>query len=316
MAPPLLGGSTAANQGIKSLTTFAKQLIGFGSLAYVLKSLISSVVSMTKTSLGASFGLDRFTAQTMLSREELKRWELAAAAQGVSSEEIQDQLGKIAIQAANARRFGFDGPAAAASWFGLNPLGSSQDYLRKFGAQVQGMALADAQVLGEKMNISPKVAYMLWSNGGRIPESSGGLALNTAEQDARMRAAKALNEVGVAAASLRDHFVSFEIQLGIIVKPLEKLTEAMRGWGLILEYSGLIRKRIAPTPGEFLASADARIKANLDARAAQRATTTNNVTTHINVDGNINDKSTLQRVFDGAYFQAPQQLAGPAPQAQ
>ena len=213
LPPPIPGGAapagnTAVNQGFKSLTTFAKQLVGFGSLAYVLKSLISGMASAAKASLAASFSLDQLTEQTGMSRDEIQRWNQAATDAGLQPQEMQDQLAKLAAQTAGMQLGQHQGEAATMARFGINPSGRPQDILQQFGQRMSTETLANAQMLGGLMGIGPQAAYAMWRNQGNLPSIPTGVGLSKEQQDARLAAAKAVGRLGVETDNLKDHITA------------------------------------------------------------------------------------------------------------
>ncbi len=297
-APP---GNTAVNQGLKSLTTFAKQLVGFSSLAYVLKSLISSMAAATKASLGASFGLERFTTQTGLSRDELKSWEAAAARADVSQEEIRDQISKLAMQTAGMQIGQHQGEAATMARFGINPSGTPQDILRQFGQRFSSETLANAQMFGSMMGINPNVAFMMRANRGRVAALPPGQGLTTAEQSATMRAEAELNRLKLASESLRDRFVAMAATVGLITEPLKLLGDFIRGYNLLLSPAGRPANWPLPRGG------------------GSSSTTVGPTKVDINVHESANPNTTakmIQRAISDASYQRAPTWNGPAPAPQ
>lgn len=293
---------TAVLQGFKSLTTFAKQLVGFGSLAYVLKSLITSMTRVTKESLGASFGLSRFTLQSGLTRDELKRWESAAAAADVSQQEIQDQLGRLAQQAAEIPWGKHLEAASAGAFLGINMLASAPDILKQFGAAMQGKSFAQARMFAEQLGINPNVAYMMQQNKGVIPALPAGQALSDNEQKARLQATVQLNRLGVASSALTDRFVAF---VSSFIAATAKINaDFLRGYNLLLDPRG--RPADWPLPRTAPSST-----------VHQTTVGDTTVTNHI---GGVSDPQRaadiLNRKISDAQYQRPPVWVGPVPAAQ
>lgn len=211
-APPLSApppaGNVAVNQGLKSLTTFAKQLVGFGSLAYLLKSLISNLYSMIRTSASASFGLDKFTRQTGVTLAEMKRWEQIAAANDVSAEEVAENLKALQQNAVkismglggtNANRWGID-PLLAL----MNPGG----VFRRFQDVTRGMTQAQAMAVADNAGIDARVAQMLLREREHPTATREGLALSPEQLETTRTLGVAFNNLRVIMSSLADKVTS------------------------------------------------------------------------------------------------------------
>lgn len=206
--PPAGASNTAANQGMKSLTTFVKQLVGIGSLAYVLKSLIGGFSRMVKSSAEASFGLERFTRQTGLSTEEEKRWAQIAAANGLKAEEIQESLKSIQQNAVdislgrggtNANRFGID------PLIGLtNPAG----VFKAFQDVTKSMSQAAAMAVADSAGIDARIASMLLRERDHPTKTVGGITLSGEELESVRGLGSALGVLKVTASSLADKITS------------------------------------------------------------------------------------------------------------
>lgn len=210
--PPLLSppphGNVAVNQGLKSLTTFAKQLVGFGSLAYLLKSLISNLYSMVRTSASASFGLDKFTRQTGVTLAEMKTWEQVAAANDLTAEEVAENLKSLQQNAVkismglggtNANRWGID-PLLALS----NPGG----VFRRFQEVTRSMTQAQAMAVAENAGIDARVAQMLLREREHPTATSAGLALSPEQLETTRSLGVAFNNLKVIMSSLADMVTS------------------------------------------------------------------------------------------------------------
>lgn len=253
-AAPVAGG-TAIAQGMRQFAQFARQLVGIGSLAYVLKQLISSMVDLAKAAMKASFTTDKFSKQTGLSREELKRWEYAATKSGVSSEEIQTNLAKLAQQSFGILRGENLEAASVAAGYGVDLLQSAGDILKQFGQKTAGMSLVEAQWLAGKVGISPDVAYMMRENRGLLPGITAGEALSDEQQAKTMRAAAASAEAGVAFTAMMRQFTA-EMAEGIRIFAearrdtyRDMMTPKTLDLRSLFESGDIIFKRQSPTAG-------------------------------------------------------------------
>lgn len=227
LAAPPVPGNVAVNQGLKSLATFAKQLVGFGSLAYLLKSLISNLYSMVRTSASASFGLDKFTRQTGVTLAEMKTWEQVAAANDLTAEEVAENLKSLQQNAVkismglggtNANRWGID-PLLALT----NPGG----VFRRFQEVTRSMTQAQAMAVAENAGIDARVAQMLLREREHPTATRAGLALSPEQLETTRSLGVAFNNLRVIMSSLADkittdiapgltHILDFVTRMGAI----------------------------------------------------------------------------------------------------
>jgi hypothetical protein len=283
-----VAGNTAVVQGIKQFGLFAKQLLGIGSLAYVLKHLVSSMVDLSKAAMKASFTTDKFSKQTGLSREELKRWEYAATGSGVSSEEIQTNLAKLAQQSFGILRGENLEAASVASGYGIDLLQSAGDILKQFGQKAAGLSLVEAQWLASKVGISPDVAYMMREIRGLVPSITPGQALTDEQQTKTMKAAAASEEAGVAFTALMRKWTA-DIADGLTI-----FAEARRNF-----YQSLI----SPSPKTDYQSL---FMGPTQFRQSPTANGNTTVTNNIQIDGSGNPEATgnaVQKAVTGADYQ-------------
>lgn len=208
--PPLLSpakapGSTAVNQGLKSLTTFVKQLVGFSSLAYILKSLISGFTNMVKTSAAASFNLDKFTRQTGVTFAEMKRWEQVAAANDVTAEEVQETLKSLQQ---NAVKISMGLGGTNANRWGIDPLARPENIFRRFQEVTKSMSQAQAMAVADAAGISERVAQMLLREREHPTTAQAGLALTQNQLDTTRTLGAAWNQLRVIMSSLADKITS------------------------------------------------------------------------------------------------------------
>jgi hypothetical protein len=209
--PPSTAASPGAaiNQSLKSFGVFAKQLLGLGSLAVILRQLGSALVDMTKSTIKTSFATDKFGKATGLSREELLKWQYAAGKSDVSPESIRDNLSNLAQRAFEMRYLGQHQEAASLlTGWGLDMQLSPDKLLEQFGKRFANSSLNEALMIAKVAGISPDVAYMMHANKGVIPTRPPGEALSAEQQSAVMKAGTALNNLGTSISALKDKAIA------------------------------------------------------------------------------------------------------------
>lgn len=290
-------GNTAVAQSFKSIATFAKQLVGLGSLAYVIKRLVSGFVDMTKTAKNTSFATDKFGKATGLSREELLRWQYAAKDANVEEDAMRETLSALAQQAYEIR-FGQHREAATmlAGW-GLDLQQTADKVLEQFGKIMGNRSLNEALMVAKHAGISSDVAYMMHANKGIIPKLLPGQALDAKQQADTMTMGKSINALGTAIGTLSNKIVS---------EAAPAITEMVKG---ITSLTQLL------TLGEFRSAAAAfYMGMPMGATAipfaapprsqSQPGPTTYNNTNNIQIDG-ARDPKSIQREIINASKQTP-----------
>ena len=186
----------------------------------------------------------KFRVATGLDPRELKQWQFAAAAVGVSGKEIQDSI--TGIQSAQARiSLGEETPSAGWGVLGINP-GTEHnpfrilDAIRKRAAELPPDI---ARVLAAQMGISDNMfqgLLRLNKEWGKLAEQ---FVLTDAETDRLTRLNTAWDQLGFLLNSFRDKFaVIFAVPLTWIIKGLEKVV----GW-MALFVSWLNKGTLAAT---------------------------------------------------------------------
>ena len=284
--------TTAEKEGVKALVVFAKQLLGIGSIAFALKSVISSIAGLTKASMGASFGLNRFILQTGLSTEELIRWKRAGAAAGVSQEEVTENLSKLAQQTAeiwwgqHTEQAGAMGGILGVDW-----KARSTDISQQFGQAMKGKTMAEALMFGRMIGLTPNFSYMMWANAGKIPELRPGEGLSTQERNRIMILEKDFSTLSIAASNLTDRMVS--LGAALIDLPIREIGNFFRGYNMLLNPAG-------PSP--------AVPRANFQTSSIVHQTNVSPATITVNVheasDPNASVRA-FKRVLSDAGYQSP-----------
>lgn len=205
--PPAARNNTAVNQGLKSLTTFPKvlkQLLGVGSVIYLMKSLIGGFKNMIQSSVKASFGLDKFTRQTGMTLEDMKRWERVAAANDVKADEVFENLKALQQNAVNISLG--NGGTNANRW-GIDPLKAGTDpeaVFKDFQEVTRNVSQAQAMAVAEAAGITERVAQMLLRERDHPTQVTSGLAQTTEELKVVRELGSAWNTLRVVMSSLAD----------------------------------------------------------------------------------------------------------------
>lgn len=304
-APPLkapntaAAGNTAVAQSFKSIATFAKQLVGLGSLAYIIKRLISGFVEMTKTAKNTSFATDKFGKATGLSREELLRWQYAAKAANVEEDAMRETLSALAQQAFEIR-FGQHQEAATllAGW-GLDLQQTADKVLEQFGRSMGNRSLNEALMVGKYAGISPEIAYMMHANKGIIPQLTPGQALDNKQQAASLAMGQSINALGTAVTALSNKIVS---------EASPAITEMVKGLTAMTQLLHSVEGRAAVASMLYLGMpggvAPAIPFSAQPSPLRQSGQNTYNTTNNIQIDG-ARDPKVIQQQITNARQQVP-----------
>lgn len=197
---------TSVLQGLKSLGLLALKVGGVATVAVALKKLVSALIDMVKTSMQATFTMDKFTTQTGLSRRELKEWERIASLSDVKAEALQETL-KSLQQRSRQIRFTGEG-ATPFLQLGINAMASPTEIMRQFAQRTKQMDTATAVYFGNLIGISDEMVYMLRKNADKIQN----LAPNSELDEEQFRKLTELNgawkELTFNLGALRDKLVS------------------------------------------------------------------------------------------------------------
>jgi hypothetical protein len=300
--PPSTAASPGAaiNQSLKSFGVFAKQLLGLGSLAVILRQLGSALVDMTKSTIKTSFATDKFGKATGLSREELLKWQYAAGKSDVSPESIRDNLSNLAQRAFEMRYLGQHQEAASLlTGWGLDMQLSPDKLLEQFGKRFANSSLNEALMIAKVAGISPDVAYMMHANKGVIPTRPPGEALSAEQQLAVMKAGTALNNLGTSISALKDKAIAeLAVNFMDLGKGLSLVSSFFLGDG------GRLLSATLLALSAFNAQAVATPALPAQRNSGQPSATTYNVTNNNQIDG-ARDPNMVAREISEASYQAP-----------
>ncbi len=306
--PP--AGNTAVNQGLKSLTTFVRQLVGIGSLAYALKALIGGFTKMVKTSAEASFGLERFTRQTGISLEEAKRWEQIAAANGLKADEIQESLKSLQQ---NAQHIAMGEGGTNANRWGIDPLVALRNpagVFKLFQDVTRGLSQAQAMVVAEAAGIDARVAQMLLRERDHPTGAIPGLAMTNDQLETVRGLGAAWAQLHVILSSLGDKIT--QDVAPALTRALDALTRA----GAVF-INDRLRKNLYDAPPGLLPFGLMPI-----GMAVRTIQVTNNVDVTMNgsgegkKDGEAAAKAIDRMLSDAAYGRQSPYIIAPSPSAQ
>lgn len=211
--PPALAARSAANQGLptsainglRMLGEFGSKVLGFTTLALTLRKLIESLKDMIRSSMQATFAVDKFTFQTGMSRKELMEWERAAAASDMKNEELMDSFRKMQ-QTTQQIQYTGEGYTPFAQ-LGIGVRQSPAEIFKQFAKRTAQMSPASAVYWGSQMGISENMVYLLRKNAGKIG-GVGDQALSDKQQQAVMSLNTAYAEMTFRLSLLRDKIVS------------------------------------------------------------------------------------------------------------
>ena len=282
----------ALDKSNRGFGVFAKQLLGLGSLAIILKQLGSALVEATKSAIKTSFETDKFGKATSLSRDELLKWQYAAGKSDVSPESIRDNLSNLAQRAFEMKYLGQHQEAASLlTGWGLDMQQSPDKLLEQFGKRFANSSLNEALMIAKVAGISPDVAYMMHANKGVIPTRPPGEGLNVEQQSALMEAGKDINSFFTRIGALTNKIIA---ELTISFTDLFKSISLSSG----LLYGNL------PTLSAFNAQAVATPALPAQRNSGQPSATTYNVTNNNQIDG-ARDPNMVAREISEASYQAP-----------
>ena len=279
----------ALDKSNKSFGVFAKQLLGLGSLAIILKQLGSALVAATKAAIKTSFATDKFGKATGLSRDELLKWQYAADKSDVSPESIRDNLSNLAQRAFEMKYLGQHQEAASLlTGWGLDMQQSPDKLLEQFGKRFANSSLNEALMIAKVAGISPDVAYMMHANKGTIPTRPPGEGLNVEQQTALMEFGKDIN--------------NFWTRIGALTnKAIAELTISFTDLFKSISFSSGLLYGNLPTLSAFNAQAVATPALPAQINSGQRNETNNNVTNNILIPGASDKKGIAQEIVDASY---------------
>ena len=189
----------------KSLGSVLLKALGIATLGMAVKTLASALKEMTQASMAAVFGVDKFTTQTGLSREELKRWEYVAALSDVTTEELQDTLKGLQQ---TTRRIQFTGEGATPFLqLGINAMSSPTEIMRQFAQRTRAMDTGTAVYFGRLTGISENMVYMLRKNVDNLDKLLPDRMLTDTQQRAMMDLNTEWAKLTFNIGLLRDKFV-------------------------------------------------------------------------------------------------------------
>ncbi len=189
----------------KSLGSVLLKTLGIATLGMAVKTLASAFKEMTQASMAAVFGVDKFTTQTGLSREELKRWEYVAALSDVTTEELQDTLKGLQQ---TTRRIQFTGEGATPFLqLGINAMSSPTEIMRQFAQRTRAMDTGTAVYFGRLTGISENMVYMLRKNVDNLDKLLPDRMLTDTQQRAMMDLNTEWAKLTFNIGLLRDKFV-------------------------------------------------------------------------------------------------------------
>lgn len=201
--PPKLGAPplpTSALQGLKNLGALGLKVIGFATLAVTIKKLINALSDMIKKIMAATFGVDKFTFQTGISRRELKQWERVAALSDVSTEELHDTLKQLQ-QRAKSIEFG-EGMSGFYGLLGVSAHNKPTDFLKQFAEATKNWEAARAVYVGAQVGVSENMVYLLRNNLDKLDDLMEGAELSDKEHDSVMKLNRAWAELRVTLDAL------------------------------------------------------------------------------------------------------------------
>jgi hypothetical protein len=197
------------------------KLAGIGTAALAMKKLVSALVDMVHTTMGATYAVDKFTTQTGLSRRELKQWERVAELSDVKAEELQETLKQLQQRSRSIEMTG-QGMNAFYGLLGISPHEKPTEFLKHFANRTKDMDANRAVFLGSQVGISEGMVYMLRKNADRIDELMQGTELSDQEHASVMKLNEAWREMTFNLGLLRDKLVTdLAPALGGIISQLD-----------------------------------------------------------------------------------------------
>lgn len=273
VAPPPPQQTGFAQTLARALGASLLKTLGIASLAMAVKNLATSLKEMTQASMAAAFGVDKFTLQTGMSREELKRWEYVASLSDVTAEELQNTLKSLQQK---ARQIQFTGEGATPFLqLGINAMSSPTEIMRQFALRTRAMDAGTAVYFGKLIGISDNMVYMLRKNVDNLDKMLPDRVLTDAQQRAMMELntewAKFTFNLGV----LRDRFIA---DLAPALQTIITLTDRLLDWHFSKSTNPLTKSFLYP-------AAMAALPGLLGASSAGGTTVNNNFNTTIENQG-------------------------------